>query len=246
MRYKLIIEYDGTDYHGWQVQPNALTLQAVIEEAVLKLTGEKIRVAAAGRTDAGVHACGQVISFVLAQVKPVDVVWRALNALTPRDIAIRTAEIVPDDFDPRRAARRRRYVYRIWNERVPSPFWRRYAWHVPRRLDIAAMQEAAAALVGEPDFTSFRAVDCEAVNPVRRVDRSDCVRDGSLIIYSIDATAFLKHMVRNIVGTLVDIGLHARLSDSMLPLLAARDRNLAGATAPATGLCLVEVRYEEC
>lgn len=245
MRYKLTIEYDGTDYHGWQVQPNALTLQAVIEEAVLKLTGEKIRVAAAGRTDAGVHACGQVISFVLARAKPVDVVWRALNALTPRDIAIRTAEIVGDDFDPRRAARRRRYVYRIWNERVPSPFWRRYAWHVPRQLGVDAMQEAAAALIGEHDFTSFRAADCEAENPVRRVDRSDCVRDGSLIVYTIEATAFLKHMVRNIIGTLVDVGLHDRPSSSIVSILAARDRNRAGATAPATGLCLVEVRYED-
>jgi len=243
MRYKLIIEYDGTHYHGWQLQLNARTIQAVIEEAVLKLSGEKIRVAAAGRTDAGVHASGQVVSFVLERPKPTEVVLRALNALTPRDVAIRSVEAVPDEFDPRRAARGRRYVYRIWNERVPSPFWRLYAWHVARPLDLEAMQEAATALLGEHDFTSLRAADCEAENPVRRVDHSACKRDGSLVIYTIDATAFLKHMVRTVVGTLVEIGLHDRPPSSMAEILAARSRHLAGATAPACGLCLTEVRY---
>lgn len=244
MRYKATVEYDGTEYHGWQIQPNARTLQGVIEDALHKLGGEKVRVAAAGRTDAGVHACGQVISFVLAEAKSEWVVQRALNALTPPDISFRTVESVAEGFDPRRAARGRSYVYRIWNERVPSPFWRRYAWHVARRLDVEAMNEAASALIGEHDFTSFRAADCEADNPIRRVDRSTCVRDGSLILYSIDGTAFLKHMVRNIIGTLVEIGLGERASANLAETLAAHDRNRAGATAPPTGLCLTQVRYE--
>src|SRR5690349_19064828 len=128
MRYRATIEYDGTDYHGWQIQPYGRTLQAAIEDALLQLSGEKVRVAASGRTDAGVHASGQVISFVLAQAKTTTVVQRALNALTPPDISFRCVEEVDDAFDPRRAARGRRYVYRIYNERVPSPFWRRYAW----------------------------------------------------------------------------------------------------------------------
>lgn len=244
MRYKLLIEYDGTDYHGWQVQPNGRTLQGVLEAAVLEFSGEAVRISASGRTDAGVHAIGQVISFALQKGKPAEVVCRALNALTPRDIAIRSVEQIDDSFDPRRAARSRRYVYRIWNEPYPSPFWRRYTWHVARPLDVAAMQGAAALLLGEHDFTSLRATNCEADNPVRRVYRSDCQRDRSQVIYTIEATAFLKHMVRNIIGTLVQVGLHDRPSDCMIEILAVRDRKCAGPTAPPSGLCLTEVLYE--
>ncbi len=244
MRYKLLLEYDGTDYHGWQVQPNGRTLQGVLEAAVLEFSGETVRISASGRTDAGVHAIGQVVSFALQQAKPTEVVCRALNALTPRDIAIRSVEHVDESFDPRRAARSRRYVYRIWNEPYPSPFWRRYTWHVARPLDVPAMQEAAALLLGEHDFTSLRASNCEADNPVRRVYRSDCQRDRSLVIYTIEATAFLKHMVRNIVGTLVEVGLHDRPRDCMTQILAAHDRRCAGQTAPPSGLCLTEVQYD--
>jgi len=245
MRYKLLIEYDGTEYCGWQVQANGRTIQGVLEEAIQQLSGEQRRVAASGRTDAGVHASGQVVSFVLERPKPNEVLLRALNALTPRDITIRSVESVADDFDPRRAARRRQYVYRIWNERFPSPFWRRYTWHVARPLDLEAMHAAAAALLGEHDFSALRAADCEADNPVRRVIRSDFRRDGSQLIYTVEATAFLKHMVRTIVGTLAEVGLGDRSVANMTEVLASRDRNLAGPTAPACGLCLTEVRYED-
>ena len=150
MRFKLTVEYDGSDYHGWQIQPNGRTIQQTLEEALTRFTGESVRVAAAGRTDAGVHAAGQVISFPLRRPRAPEVVQRALNALTPRDISVTSVEEVTDDFDPRRAARRRMYVYRIWNARVPSPFWRRYAWHVLQPLDDDAMCTAAAALLGRP------------------------------------------------------------------------------------------------
>jgi tRNA pseudouridine38-40 synthase len=242
MRYCLTIEYDGTDFHGWQIQPGARTVQAVLEDGLARLLGQPARVAAAGRTDAGVHASGQVVSFDSERDMALATLRRALNALTPDDLTVRSAEVVPDDFDPRRAARSRRYVYRIWNRREASPFWRRYTWHVPWALDHEAMQRVAAQLVGEHDFSSFRASGCEAAHPIRTVRRSELVRRGDLLLYTIEANAFLRHMVRNIVGTLVEVG-SARRGTDVAALLAARDRTLAPATAPALGLCLAEVRY---
>ena len=242
MQYRLIIEYDGTDFHGWQIQSGARTVQATLEAGLARLLGQPTRVAAAGRTDAGVHASGQVVCFDSARDIELATLRRALNALTPDDLIVRSADTVPDDFDPRRAARSRRYVYRIWNRRESSPFWRRYAWHVPRTLDVEAMQRAAAQLLGEHDFSSFRAAGCDAAHPVRRVMRSELERRGDLLLYTTEANAFLRHMVRNIVGTLVAVG-SARRDADLAALLAARDRTLAAATAPAHGLCLTEVRY---
>ena len=242
MHYRLVVEYDGTALHGWQIQPDARTVQGELEAAVARVFGAPTRVAAAGRTDAGVHATGQVACFHAPRVLAPDVVCRALNAHTGEDLNVCAADVVDDAFDPRRHARSRRYVYRLWTRRTPSPFWRRYAWHVPMPLDAAAMARAAAQLVGEHDFTSFRAAGCDAAHPVRRVLRSMLEVDGSLVRYEIEATAFLRHMVRNVVGTLVEVGL-GRRADDLSPLLAARDRAQAAATAPAGGLCLVEVRY---
>lgn len=242
MRYRLVVEYDGTDFHGWQLQPGVRTVQGEIEAAVERVFGVPARVAAAGRTDAGVHAAGQVVAFSSQRVMDPQSVRRAINANTGEDLAVREAAWVDDDFDPRRHAAGRRYLYRIWNRSEPSPFWRRYAWFVPRRLDLAAMQDAVAQLLGQHDFTSFRGAGCDAEHARRRVDRSSLSRDGALLIYEIEATAFLRHMVRNIIGTLVEIGLGQREAD-LVALLAARDRTRAGATAPARGLCLVEVRY---
>ena len=243
MRFKLTVEYDGTDYHGWQVQPNGRTIQATLEAAVQRMVGECSRLAAAGRTDAGVHAAGQVVSFSLLRSWPPDTLLRGLNALTPRDISIRTVDVVDDEFDPRRAARSRVYIYRIWNARIPSPFWRRYTWHVAPPLDCERMRAAARHLIGEHDLSSFRAADCDAADPVRRVLRSELEQSGELLTYTIEATAFLRHMVRNIVGTLVEIGTGARAVADILRLLAARDRKQAGPTAPPCGLCLMEVKY---
>jgi tRNA pseudouridine38-40 synthase len=243
MRFKVTIEYDGTEYHGWQVQPNGRTIQAVLQEAVARMSGEAVVVVAAGRTDAGVHACGQVISFALQHAVSTQALRGALNALTPPDISITAAEAVGDAFHPRRAACSRIYTYRIWNARWASPFWRRYAWHVPRELDCEQMRAAAAHLLGEHDFTSFQAAGCEARQPVRRALRSDLDHSGHLVFYTIEATGFLRHMVRNIVGTLVEVGLGERGAADLPGLLAARDRTLAGPTAPACGLCLQHVNY---
>lgn len=243
MRFKLTIEYDGTEYHGWQVQPNGRTIQAVLEDAVARLLGESTRVTAAGRTDAGVHASGQVVAFSVQRSMAPERLLGALNALTPRDISIRGVAVVADDFDPRRAARSRVYIYRIWNARWPSPFWNRYAWQVWQPLDIEAMRAAAAHLLGEHDFSSFQAAGCDAEHPIRRVLRSEIERNDHLVTYVIEATAFLRHMVRNIIGTLVEVGTASRPATDLVRLLAARDRTLAGPTAPARGLCLTQVKY---
>jgi tRNA pseudouridine38-40 synthase len=243
MRFKLTLQYDGTNYSGWQVQPNGCTIQGVLEDALQRLFGEPARVAAAGRTDAGVHAAGQVVTFTSARQRSPDTVRRALNALTPRDLSVTAVEVVADTFDPRRDACGRVYDYRIWNSATASPFWRLYAWHVRPALDLAAMQRAAATLLGEHDFSSFRAADCDADHPLRRVLRSDFTQHGPLLVYTVEATAFLRHMVRNVIGTLVEVGQGRRQGDDIPALLDARDRTLAGATAPAHGLCLRLVKY---
>jgi tRNA pseudouridine38-40 synthase len=244
MQLKLTIEYDGTNYCGWQIQPNGPTIQEELEKAATKRLGRPVRMAAAGRTDAGVHALGQVVCFRLEEDVEAEDVRRALDALTPDDIVVREAEKVGDDFDPRRSARRRTYVYQIWNRATPQIVMRRFAWLVRKPLDLDAMQEAAALLVGERDFSSFQAADCDAVNPVRRVDHSGFTRDGALLTYRVSATAFLRHMVRNIVGTLVEVGRGERSVREFARLIEARDRTLAGPTAPAKGLFLVSVEYD--
>jgi tRNA pseudouridine38-40 synthase len=245
MQLRLTVEYEGTAYHGWQVQPGGATVQEVLERALTTALREPVRVRGAGRTDAGVHACGQVASVRVSR-PPEDLerLRKSLNALTPDDVAIRDIMLVDDTFDPRRHALSRVYEYRLLNAPAPSPFWRRYAWHVPWRLDLAAMQAAATALVGEHDFAAFRAADAERVrSTVRRVMESRFDADGALLVYRIEATAFLKHMVRNIIGTLVEVGQGARPASAMRELIAGRDRTRAGATAPACGLVLVSVRY---
>ena len=244
MQLKLTVEYEGTHYQGWQVQPGVPTVQEVLERALATALREAVRVRGAGRTDAGVHACGQVAAVHVSRV-PADLgrLRRSLNALTPGDVAVREISLVDDAFDPRRDARSRVYEYRILNAPVPSPFWRRHAWHVPEPLDTRAMNEAAAELVGERDFAAFRGADPEPVHStVRRVLESR-VDTGPVLLYRIEATAFLKHMVRNIVGTLVEVGRGQRTAASLRELIAGRDRTRAGATAPAHGLTLVAIRY---
>jgi tRNA pseudouridine38-40 synthase len=244
MQFRMAIEYDGTGFAGWQIQPDERTVQGEIEAALGRLLGCSTRAVAAGRTDAGVHARGQVVCFHTDRPLPPDVVRRALNAMLEKDLAVRLVDVVADDFDPRRSARRRTYEYRIWNDRVRSPFWTCHAWHVMRPLDIDAMRRAAADLLGERDFSSFRAAGCDAAHPIRRVIASDWGRDEhGLLVYRVAATAFLRHMVRNIVGTLVEVGRGKRSADGMPALLAERNRDLAGPTAPAHGLCLTAVEY---
>ncbi len=243
MNIKLTIEYDGTDYHGWQIQPNGRTIQQILEQALEKFVGVKVRVNGSGRTDAGVHALGQVANFIAPE--PVDLrrLQKGLNALTPRDIVVKRVESAPDSFDARRDARSRLYRYRIWNHPVPSAFHRRFSWHVHDPLDLPAMREAIRCLEGEHDFGSFQAAGCDALHPVRRIYLDSLDLEGDVLVYTVEATAFLRHMVRNIVGTLVEVGRGERSPADFASLLQRQDRTLAGPTAPAQGLFLVEVKY---
>ena len=246
MQLRLVVEYEGTRFLGWQLQPGGPTVQGELERALGVALRAPVRVRGAGRTDAGVHARGQV---AVAGVPGPDVdvrrLLRSVNALLPDDIAVRDLELIDDAFDPRRHARSRLYEYRILNAEAPSPFWRRWAWQVTRPLAVEAMNAAAELLVGEHDLAAFRAADAKETprTTVRRVFESCIVRDPPLLVYRVEATAFLKHMVRNVVGTLVEVGLGERQPGAIADLIASRDRTRAGATAPPHGLTLVEVRY---
>lgn len=244
-RLKLTIEYDGTAYAGWQSQAgNQPTIQDQLERAFLQITGESLRIHPAGRTDSGVHALGQVARLDTDSELPAWVLQKALNAHLPQDIAVLNLEEVPQSFNPRTQTLGKLYRYQIFQSKVRRPWLRRDHWHVRHTLDVAAMRRAAQDLLGEHDFASFRATGCEARGSLRRVWRLDIAEfpDGRLQI-EVHATAFLKHMVRNIVGTLVDVGLGRRAADSMPEVLAALDRRAAGPTAPAWGLYLVHVFY---
>jgi tRNA pseudouridine38-40 synthase len=237
VRLKLTLEYDGSEFVGWQVQPNGRSVQAVVEEGLSRLCGSPVRVTAAGRTDAGVHARGQVISFE-ARPLPLKAFTAGLNALLPRDVSSVSAEEAPAGFDARRWARGKRYVFSILQTPVRRPLSR--GWEIRRPLDVGAMRAAAPALLGRHDFSALRAADCPARTTVREIRRLEITDRVDVIV---EATAFLKHMVRNIVGTLVEVGHGKRRTDSLADLLAGRDRTRAGPTAPPHGLVLDEVFY---
>ena len=243
MNIKLTVEYDGTNYCGWQIQLKGESIQAALERAVSTFLGTPTRVTGSGRTDAGVHALGQVVNFFSDKEFEPHRIRRGLNALTPFDITIKEVEIVTDSFDARRDGRSRVYEYHILNRPTPSPFYLNRAWHVHEPLDAEAMREAIRCLIGEHDFSSFRAAGCDAAHPVRKVYANWLDRRGELLVYTIEATAYLRHMVRNIVGTLVEVGQGLRMPQTFINLLEARDRTKAGITAPAHGLYLMEVRY---
>lgn len=243
MNIKLTVEYDGTNYHGWQIQPSGETIQSVLERAVSTFLRKPTRVTGSGRTDAGVHALGQVVNFHSDKDFDPYRIERALNALTPDDISIKEVEIVVDSFDARRDGRARVYEYRILNRSTPSPFHLNRAWRLHEPLDVEAMRAAIPCLLGEHDFSSFRAAGCDAAHPVRTIYRVSLDHRDELLVFTIEATAFLRHMVRNIVGTLVDVGRGLRAPESFAELLEARDRTNAGATAPACGLYLAKVKY---
>ncbi len=243
-RYKLVIEYDGGGFVGWQRQDNGPSVQAALEDAVAGFCGERVTVAGAGRTDAGVHALGQVAHLDLAKAPAPDTLCDALNAhLRPAPIAVLAAERVDPDFHARFSATGRRYLYRIVNRRAPLALARGRAWFVPKPLDAAAMHEAAQVLVGRHDFSSFRAAECQARSPVKTLDTLVVERSGDEVEVRAGARSFLHRQVRNMVGSLKLVGEGKWQRADLAAALAALDRRAAGPAAPADGLYLIGVDY---
>ena len=243
-RYKLIIEYDGTPFVGLDLPPDGTSVQGVLADAIAAFTGERATVQGAGRTDAGVHALGQVAHVDLAREWDVDTVRDALNAhLRPHPIALLAAERVSDEFDARFSAKQRHYLYRIVNRRADLALDRTRGWRVARPLDTATMQLAAQRLVGRHDFTTFRAAECQAKSPVKTLDRLDVERLGDEVRVHAAARSFLHHQVRSMVGSLVLVGDGKWSPDDLTAALAARDRSLCGQVAPPEGLYLMRVDY---
>jgi tRNA pseudouridine38-40 synthase len=244
-RYKLIVEYHGGDFFGWQRQDNGPSVQAEIEAAVKKFCGETVTVSASGRTDAGVHALGQVVTLDIEKDTNADTVRKALNAhMKHVRVAILSAEAVEDSFHARFSATGRRYLYRIVNRRSPLALDLGRAWFVPVPLDADAMHAAAQCLVGHHDFSSFRASHCQANSPMRTLDEISVTREGDEIHIAVAARSFLHHQVRNIVGTLKLVGEGKWSAADMRAALEAGDRSAAGPTAPAAGLYFVGVSFE--
>jgi tRNA pseudouridine38-40 synthase len=244
-RYKITVEYDGGPFVGWQRQENGPSVQAALEDAVFAFTGERVHVQGAGRTDAGVHARGQVAHFDLAREQPLESVRGALCFhLRPHPIVVPTVEIAPDGFHARFSATWRRYRYRILNRRSPPALDRGQVWHVPVPLDAEAMAEATSVLVGRHDFNSFRSINCQAASSIKTLDRLTVRRDGEEIEIEVGARSFLHNQVRILVGTLQLVGRGQWSKRNVEDALAARDRTRAGPTAPPLGLCLMEVRYD--
>jgi tRNA pseudouridine38-40 synthase len=243
-RYKLLIEYDGAPFVGWQMQVPGRTVQGTLMDAVEAFCGERVKVQGAGRTDTGVHALGQVAHIDLGKDWDTDTVRDALTAhLRPHPIAVLAAEIVPDTFDARFSARARHYRYRIINRRTDLALDRGRAWRLPRTLDEAAMARAAQHLIGRHDFTTFRHVDCQAKSPVKTLDRLDVVRDGEEVRIMASARSFLHSQVRSMVGSLVYVGEGRWSADDLAAARDARDRSACAMVAPPEGLYLVKVDY---
>lgn len=246
---KLILSYDGTDFSGWQIQPTAPTVQGTLASAIGRITGENVLPQGSGRTDAGVHAEAQVATFETCSPIPVENFVKALNDVLPAAIRIRDVHEVPLDFHARRSARAKTYRYRIYRAGICPPFLARYVWHFPYPLDEQAMAKSAAEVVGAHDFTSFAAVDPERgrddeeVSNVRTILSSSWDRQADEFIYTVRGRGFLHHMVRNLVGTFILVGKGTLQVQDVTRILNARNRASAGATAPASGLCLVGVEY---
>lgn len=254
----LTLAYDGTGLVGWQRQPAGASVQALLEDALAPIEGERVVVTGAGRTDAGVHALAQRASFALRRPMPLDVLQRALNARLPTQVRVTAAEWRPAGFSARFDARGKTYRYAIDNGRVADPFAARWAWHVPQPLEVTAMREALGALVGTHDFAAFQSTGSDVETSVRTLRATTCRQEaaplpawggvpalpgGTRVVVELEGDGFLRHMVRAIVGTLVEVGRGQRSAADLARVLAARDRGEAGPTAPAHGLCLVDVRY---
>jgi tRNA pseudouridine38-40 synthase len=246
--FKLVLAYDGTEFAGWQVQPDAATIQGTLASAIGRVTGEKVLPQGSGRTDAGVHALAQVATFATESPIPAENFVNALNDILPPSIRVLQATEMPPEFHARKSARAKTYRYRMYRGPICPPFLARYVWHFPYPLDEEAMRQAASLIVGEHDFTSFAAVDPERgrepeVSNVRQIFTSTWHRDQEELVYTVRGSGFLHHMVRNLIGTFMRVGKGTLKPDHMTRILQARNRSAAGATAPASGLYLVEVEY---
>jgi tRNA pseudouridine38-40 synthase len=246
---KVILSYDGSEFSGWQVQPDAVTVQGTLASAIGRITGEKVLPQGSGRTDAGVHALAQVMTFVTESSVPTENFAKALNDILPAAVRVLEVTEAPLEFHARHSARGKTYRYRIYREPICPPFLARYVWHYPYPLDERAMARAAAVIVGEHDFTSFAAVDPErgreeeAVSNVRRIFSSAWERAGEELVYTVRGSGFLHHMVRNLAGTFILVGKGTLQVEDVMRILEARNRSAAGPTAPASGLYLVNVEY---
>ena len=246
---KLVLAYDGSEFSGWQIQPDAATVQCTLASAIGRLTGEKVLPQGSGRTDTGVHALAQVASFTTESPIPAQNLTKALNDILPPSIRVQEVTEAPPEFHARKSARAKTYRYRMLRIPICPPFLARYVWHYPYPLDENAMRRAAGLVVGEHDFTSFAAVDQELsgeqedVSKVRRIFCSTWEQDGEEFIYTVRGSGFLHHMVRNLVGTFLLVGKGTLSPDDITRILEARNRSSAGATAPANGLSLVNVEY---
>jgi tRNA pseudouridine38-40 synthase len=241
---KMILAYDGSRYQGWQRQKAGETIQQSLEERLWMILQEPVSVIASGRTDAGVHALGQVCHFRTASRLGLDVIWKGLNAMLPEDIFVREISQVSSDFHARYSAKGKVYEYRILNREDRDPFQRQYAWHIRTPLDVAEMSKCLSTLAGTHDFSSFRSSGSGNINPVRTLCRAEIVSgEGGRLTVTVEADGFLRHMVRNIVGTVVEVGLGRFDLSGFVAILAAGDRRKAGSKAPPQGLFLVEVRY---
>lgn len=246
---KMIVSYDGAEFSGWQVQPDVVTVQGTLASAIGRITGEKVLPQGSGRTDAGVHALAQVVTFVTESSIPTENFVKALNDILPAAVRVLEAAEALPEFHARHAARAKTYRYRIFRGTICPPFLARYVWHYPYRLEEGAMERAAALVAGEHDFTSFAAVDPErgrdpeAISNVRNIFSSAWERTGEEFIYTVRGSGFLHHMVRNLVGTFILVGRGTLRVEDVQRILEARDRSRAGATAPASGLYLVNVEY---
>lgn len=243
-RYKLTIAYHGAAYCGWQRQVDLMSVQQALEEAIKGFCGETVRIIAAGRTDAGVHASGQVVHVDLSKEWRTDVVRDAVNQYLVREmISVISAEKVDQNFNARFSATSRHYVYKMLNRRAPPVFERGLVWHLKRKVDVAAMDAAAKHLVGRHDFSTFRDAECQAESPVRNLDRFDVVVEGEMVYFHLSARAFLHRQVRSMVGSLEHVGSGKWAAQDLINSLEAKDRAACGAVAPSEGLYLERVDY---
>jgi len=240
---KLTIEYDGTNYHGWQIQPDTVTIQGVIQDALTKITKMSVQIAGAGRTDSGVHAAGQVANFHTPSQMPPIAFQKALNSTLPRDIVITDVEEVSPNFHARFSAVRRVYRYTILNREYPDAFLRNTAYFFPKPINIDQADTICQSLVGMRDFSSFQRTGSDRCNPICKIYVARCRKEGELVYFEIEADSFLRGMVRAIVGTVLKLHDSENAVDRLYEILEARDRSEAGPSAPARGLSLIAVRY---